>query len=185
PGSVMRSDLICRIEILSSSSPNETGTEISDMGTVSSDVGAGQSSLAPCPGAARPVSLRPRHSAPGPRDTRVPGRWQSGGMYLTRNQAGVYSASGVRIPPSPPDPVRAPAQGACLFQPRRAGAAAPVRGSRPAGTDAMRHSRPRFPCSRSRFGRARILLAAAYMPVGKAGEDDVDARSGLQVPQAG
>ncbi len=24
-------------------------------------------------------------------------------MYLTRNQAGVYSASGVRIPPSPPD----------------------------------------------------------------------------------
>ena len=23
-------------------------------------------------------------------------------MYLTRNQAGVYSASGVRIPPSPP-----------------------------------------------------------------------------------
>src|SRR5690606_5739722 len=32
-------------------------------------------------------------------------------MYLTRNQAGVYSASGVRIPPSPPDSHDAP-QGA-------------------------------------------------------------------------
>ena len=27
-------------------------------------------------------------------------------MYLTRNQAGVYSASGVRIPPFPPDSQR-------------------------------------------------------------------------------
>src|SRR5690606_9872024 len=33
-------------------------------------------------------------------------------MYLTRNQAGVYSASGVRIPPSPPDAnKKAPSRG--------------------------------------------------------------------------
>ena len=35
-------------------------------------------------------------------------------MYLTRNQAGVYSASGVRIPPSPPDMIESPREGAFL-----------------------------------------------------------------------
>ena len=36
-------------------------------------------------------------------------------MYLTRNQAGVYSASGVRIPPSPPDKKKRAAHRAALF----------------------------------------------------------------------
>ncbi len=36
-------------------------------------------------------------------------------MYLTRNQAGVYSPSGVRIPPSPPDFQR-PFMGRSFFQ---------------------------------------------------------------------
>src|SRR5690606_27288350 len=35
-------------------------------------------------------------------------------MYLTRNQAGVYSASGVRIPPSPPDSHAAPQGAFCV-----------------------------------------------------------------------
>src|SRR5690554_1387078 len=35
-------------------------------------------------------------------------------MYLTRNQAGVYSASGVRIPPSPPDTQNAPNGAFCV-----------------------------------------------------------------------
>ena len=35
-------------------------------------------------------------------------------MYLTRNQAGVYSASGVRIPPSPPDTHDAPQGAFCV-----------------------------------------------------------------------
>src|SRR5690606_13227784 len=35
-------------------------------------------------------------------------------MYLTRNQAGVNSASGVRIPPSPPDTQKPPQGGFCV-----------------------------------------------------------------------
>ena len=38
-------------------------------------------------------------------------------MYLTRNQAGVYSASGVRIPPSPPDKAKGRPSGGLLLCP--------------------------------------------------------------------
>src|SRR5690606_41832577 len=56
-------------------------------------------------------------------------------MYLTRNQAGVYSASGVRIPPSPPDMPRAPDRGLLHFVPDLRARRKPTT---PAGPAAMR-----------------------------------------------
>ena len=47
----------------------------------------------------------------------APERWQSGRMYLTRNQAYGFPVPRVRIPPSPPDKKRHP-QG-CLFYVKR------------------------------------------------------------------
>src|SRR3546814_17913423 len=68
----MRSDLICRIAILSSSSPNDTGTEISDMAL---------SCLEKRPAVYRPRLVRrpggPYHFAPG-RDP-PPGEIRRGG----------------------------------------------------------------------------------------------------------
>ena len=48
-------------------------------------------------------------------------------MYLTRNQAGVYSASGVRIPPSPPDTQTRPPMGWPFLRVWRRGAEAKQR----------------------------------------------------------
>src|SRR5690606_28129200 len=53
-------------------------------------------------------------------------------MYLTRNQAGVYSASGVRIPPSPPDPPEPPQGGFCVLAASPDPPETPATGSRPA-----------------------------------------------------